>query len=101
MKVFALAILLVSLYCIEGAVVKREAEGEQAPATASPHIDQFFARYFPNISEYFKKDTLTDYTTQARDFLRQLPERIFNEDLRDQVSQTITRVVESAKAVIQ
>ncbi|XP_048367180.1 apolipoprotein A-II-like [Sphaerodactylus townsendi] len=99
MKVLALTILLVSVYCIEGAVVKREAEGEgQAPA---PSDLQNFSQYFQNFADYFKKDALTDYATQTRDFFQQLQERILNEQLTDRIRQAFDNVMESAKSAIQ
>ncbi|XP_077179305.1 uncharacterized protein LOC143830546 [Paroedura picta] len=100
MKVFVLGLLLVSLYCIEGAVVKREAEGEgQEPAPSE--AESFIAQYFPMLAPYLKKDFVTQYADQTRALIQQFHERIFNEETTQRIGQALTTAIESAKRAIQ
>ncbi|KAL8184386.1 UNVERIFIED_CONTAM: hypothetical protein K2H54_017321 [Gekko kuhli] len=99
MKVFALGILLVSLYCTEGAVVKREAEGQppESPAEVAP----FLSQYFPGLADYFQRETFTDYASKAQAFFQQVHERILNEQVAERIGQAFTTALESAKKAMQ
>ncbi|XP_032991985.1 apolipoprotein A-II [Lacerta agilis] len=97
MKVFALAILLISVCCMEGTVVRRQAE--QAPAPASDVVQQVQG-YISSISEYFKKDLvpqekLEEFKAQTLAYVQQAQEQMtpVAEQIREQATQFFSNLL--------
>ncbi|XP_028565848.1 apolipoprotein A-II [Podarcis muralis] len=91
MKVFALAILLVSVCCMEGTVVRRQAE--QAPAPASDVVQQVQS-YLNSLSDYFKKELvpqekIEEFKAQTMAYVQRAQEHVtpMAEQLRDQATE--------------
>ncbi|XP_061462486.1 apolipoprotein A-II [Rhineura floridana] len=102
MKVFALVILLVSIYSMEGAVVKRQAEG----GAPDPALGELLESVSQTVSQYFTEELVNEakiegLKAQAATYFQQLKEQLnptaLTEQLRENTSQFFTKLVEALK----
>ncbi|XP_034955296.1 apolipoprotein A-II [Zootoca vivipara] len=73
MKVFALAILLVSVCCMEGTVVRREAE--QAPAPSSEIVQQMQS-YIASLKELVPQEKIEEFKAQTMAYVQQAQQHV-------------------------
>ncbi|XP_003229081.1 apolipoprotein A-II [Anolis carolinensis] len=98
MKVLVLALLLVSVCCLEGAFVKREAEGEsQAPAQEVSHYLETLSQFFPH--EVFSEEKIGQFKTQAQSLAQQAQESLkpLADQMRESFSQFFAALGDSVK----
>ncbi|XP_063001688.1 apolipoprotein A-II-like [Elgaria multicarinata webbii] len=88
MKVFALAILFVTVCCLEGGLVKRQAESQaQIPAIEQfQQFSQSLKQYLPQ--DLFTQEKFTELRTQAEAGLQRVHEHV--KPFTDQLAGTIT-----------
>ncbi|MFP1985985.1 hypothetical protein ACLEE6_16810 [Lonsdalea quercina] len=100
MKVFVLAVLLVSICCLEGALVKRQAEAQsQVPA-----IQETLQQYAQTVSQYFSTELLAEEKIEqlkahAQSFAQQAQEHLkpLADQMRDGFNQLFATLQESVK----
>nr|XP_020653039.1 apolipoprotein A-II-like [Pogona vitticeps] len=95
MKGLALAIMLLSVYCLEGAVVEQKPEGEAPPQV--PDITGALQEYAQVLSQYFTREVVPQerfeqLRTQAQAFAQQTLKPI-----TDQMTETFSQFLESVK----
>ncbi|XP_030398013.1 apolipoprotein A-II [Gopherus flavomarginatus] len=100
MKVLVLAVVLLCVCSLEGAVVKRNAE--------TPSLSDVFTQYFQTVSEYLSKHLpekakTEELKTQARAYLEQANEQLspIAKRLHTELVELITQLVETGKKAVQ
>ncbi|XP_042295996.1 apolipoprotein A-II [Sceloporus undulatus] len=100
MKVFVLAILLVSICCLEGALVKRQAEAQSEVAALQEKLQQ----YAQSMSQYFSSELLAEEKIEqlkahGQTFVQQAQEHLqpWADQMRDSLTQLFTTLQESVK----
>ncbi|XP_060614276.2 apolipoprotein A-II [Anolis sagrei] len=96
MKVLVLAVLLVSICSLEGAFVKRQAEGDSQAQEVS--------RYFPALAQLFPQDLFGEekigqLRTQVQTLAQQAQESLkpLADQMRESLNQIIAALEESVK----
>ncbi|XP_063173066.1 apolipoprotein A-II [Candoia aspera] len=101
MKVFVLTVLLISICCLEGALVKREAEEEPTPAEVPPQLTAQFTEFIQRLKQQgqeftsliknkFGQEQMEEMKKQANTFLQQMQSRIT--PLTEQMTQNMARL---------
>ncbi|XP_032621031.1 apolipoprotein A-II [Chelonoidis abingdonii] len=100
MKVLVLAVVLLCVCSLEGAVVKRNAE--------TPSLSDVFTQYFQTVSEYLSKHLpekakTEELKTQAKAYLEQANEQLspLVKQLHTELVELITKLVETRKKAAQ
>ncbi|XP_053134113.1 apolipoprotein A-II-like [Hemicordylus capensis] len=102
MKVFALMILLVSVYCLEGAIVKREAEtpARDELAELGQSVQQFFATVSAYVTrEMVPQERIEQLKAQAQTYMQQMQAHVdpLATQVREGLTQMLSGLVETAK----
>ncbi|XP_039369398.1 apolipoprotein A-II [Mauremys reevesii] len=100
MKVLVLAVVLLCVCSLEGAVVKRNAE--------TPSLSDVFSQYFQTVSEYLSKQLpekakTEELKTQAKAYLEQAHEQLspIAKQLHTEFMDLITQLVETGKKAVK
>uniref|UniRef100_A0A8C8SJ26 Apolipoprotein A-II n=1 Tax=Pelusios castaneus TaxID=367368 RepID=A0A8C8SJ26_9SAUR len=100
MKTLVLAVVLLCVCSLEGAVVKREAE--------SPGLSEVFSQYFQTVSEYLQKQLpeqlkAEEIKTQAQAYLAQANEQFspLAKQLHTEFMELVTKLVETGKKAVK
>ncbi|XP_038239262.1 apolipoprotein A-II [Dermochelys coriacea] len=101
MKVLVLAMVLLCVCSLEGAVVKRDAE------TPSSSLSDVFSQYFQTVSEYLSKQLpekvkAEEIKTQAKAYLEQANEQLspIAKRLHTEFMDLLTQLVETGKKAV-
>ncbi|XP_065275920.1 apolipoprotein A-II [Emys orbicularis] len=102
MKVLVLAVVLLCVCSLEGAVVKRDAE---TPGSSLPDV---FTQYFHTVSEYLSKQLpekakTEELKTQAKAYLEQANEQLspIAKQLHAEFVDLLTKLLETGKKAVQ
>ncbi|TFJ98381.1 B-cell receptor CD22-like [Platysternon megacephalum] len=102
MKVLVLAVVLLCVCSLEGAVVKRDAE------TPGSSLSDVFTQYFQTVSEYLSKQLpekakTEELKTQAKAYLEQVNEQLspIAKQLHTELMNFFTQLVETGKKAVQ